>query len=151
MEINVNDSHTMKEIYRRAVPLSDALDPLAQARESNPHWFEALLSAAKIQAERRRKYSGANFDEQDPYTNFIRVASLMGVSVRRVFRFYIAQKVARIMVSQTDHDDERYLDTLSDLGNYSFLAGGWERRSPENQQEAIVKVLTADMGLDNQA
>ena len=116
-------------------------DIFAQAQASNPHWYEALLSAAVIQAERRAKYSGADFDEQDPYTNFIRVASLMGVSVRRVFRFYMAQKVARIMVSQTDHDDERYMDTLVDLGNYALLAAGWDMRADEDTKVAIDKVI----------
>jgi hypothetical protein len=114
---------------------------LKLAQESNPYWYEALLSAAEIQAERRSKYSGGDFEQQDPYTNFIRVASSMGISVRRVFRFYIAQKVARIMVSQTDHDDERYFDTLLDLGNYAFLAAGWENRSVEETKEAIDKVI----------
>lgn len=116
-------------------------DIIVQAQASNPYWFEALIIAAKVQAERRAKYSGSDFDEQDPYTNFIRVASLMGISVRRVFRFYIAQKVARIMVSQTDHDDERYFDSLIDLGNYALLAAGWENRAVEETKEAIDKVI----------
>jgi hypothetical protein len=144
MEINFNISNTVREVYRRAVPISDALDPLVRARLSNPHWFEALIGAAMIQYNRRAKYSGGDFEEQDGYTNFIRVASLMSISVRRVFRFYIAQKVARIMVSQTDHDDERYLDTLRDLANYALLAAGWEMRSEEDKHQAILKVLVAE-------
>jgi len=116
-------------------------DVLEEARRSNGPWYLALLIAAKVQADRRAKYSGADFEDEDPYTNFIRVASSMGISVRRVFRFYIAQKVARIMVSQTDHDDERYQDTLTDLANYALLAAGWELRSEDDKQRAIEKVI----------
>jgi hypothetical protein len=123
----------------------EMLSVLAEARRSNGPWFKALLIAANIQAERRAKYSGGDFEEQDPYTNFIRVASSMGITVRRVFRFYIAQKVARIMVSQTDHDDERYQDTLIDLANYSLLAAGWELRSEEDKCQAIQNVVVAEL------
>ena len=124
-------------------PITDPkeLKIIADARASNGPWYQAFLTAAYIQAERRAKYSGADFEEEDPYTNFIRVASLMGITVRRVFRFYIAQKVARIMVSQTDHDDERYQDTLVDLANYSLLAAGWELRSEEDVTAAIDKIV----------
>lgn len=121
------------------------LEIIAGARASNGPWYEALLTAALIQAERRAKYSGSDFEEEDPYTNFIRVASLMDISVRRVFRFYIAQKVARIMVSQSDHDDERYQDTLVDLANYSLLAAGWELRSEEDKRRAILKVVAQEI------
>ena len=120
------------------------LEIIAGARASNGPWYQALLTAARIQAERRAKYSGSDFEEEDPYTNFIRVASLMGISVRRVFRFYMAQKISRIMVSQTDHDDERYQDTLVDLANYALLAAGWELRSEEEKCQAIAKVVVAE-------
>ena len=119
-----------------------------EAKRSNGPWFEALMIAAQVQADRRAKYSGADFTEQDPYTNFIIVASIMGITVRRVFRFYIAQKVARIMVSQTDHDDERYQDTLTDLANYSLLAAGWELRSEEEKQLAIAKIVSIELTQD---
>ena len=123
---------------------SDMLDVINGAKLSNGPWFDALMIAAKVQADRRAKYSGADFTEQDPYTNFIIVASIMGITVRRVFRFYIAQKVARIMVSQTDHDDERYQDTLTDLANYALLAAGWELRSEEDKCQAIQAVVMAE-------
>lgn len=120
------------------------LEIIAGARASNGPWYQALLIAARIQAERRAKYSGADFDAKDPYTNFIRVASMMGITVRRVFRFYISQKVARIMVSQTDHDDERYQDSLIDLANYALLAAGWEIRSEEDKLKAVTKVVMVE-------
>ena len=118
---------------------------ILEAKRSNGPWFDALMIAAQVQADRRAKYSGADFDEQDPYTNFIIVASIMGITVRRVFRFYIAQKVARIMVSQTDHDDERYQDTLTDLANYALLAAGWELRSEAERRQAIMKIVSVEL------
>ena len=123
---------------------TNLLEVINEAKRSNGPWFDALMIAAQVQADRRAKYSGSDFEEQDPYTNFIIVASIMGITVRRVFRFYIAQKVARIMVSQTDHDDERYQDTLTDLANYALLAAGWELRSEEEKCRAIQAVVVAE-------
>ena len=127
---------------------ADMLDVITEAKRSNSPWFDAFMIAAQVQADRRAKYSGADFVQQDPYTNFIIVASIMGITVRRVFRFYIAQKLARIMVSQTDHDDERYQDTLTDLANYALLAAGWELRSEEEKQLAIVKIVSIELTQD---
>lgn len=115
---------------------SEVLD---NAGTSNPYWFKALLGAAKVQADRREKYSGGDFENDDPYTNFITVALLMGLPVREVFKFYIAQKVARLMVSDKDFDDERYQDTLQDLANYALLAAGWEGRNDD--AKAIISTI----------
>lgn len=120
--------------------ISDAdRDILDQARASNIHWFNALLSAGQVQANRREKYSGSDLQNDDPFTNFITVACLMKLSVRDVFKFYIAQKVARLMVSDEDYDDERYADTLLDLANYALLAAGWEAR--DDDTEAILHTI----------
>jgi hypothetical protein len=133
---------TVKEAIHTVSPLPEnEARVLQQAKDSNPYWYKALLQASKIQAERRAKYSGEDFQEDDPYTNFIIVASLMGISVSRVFRFYLAQKIARLMVTTGDYQDERYMDTLRDLGNYAFLAAGWETRSEEEQWTAVQQVV----------
>ena len=107
------------------------LDVVWEAIDVNPWWGEAVVQSSRIQAERRKKYSGSDLRADDPFTNFILVASTMNVSVREVFKFYLAQKLARIMVSDKDYDDESYQDTLHDLANYSHLAAGWEKRAEQ--------------------
>ena len=48
------------------------------------------------------------------------------------------------MVSQTDHDDERYQDSQIDLANYALLAAGWELRPEEDKLKAVTKVVMAE-------
>ena len=101
---------------------------LAQAKQANGPWFNAMVQAAKIQANRRAKYSG----DGDPYTNFIIVAGLMKIEVAEVFRFYQAIKFARLLVAAGDFDDERTVDTLVDLANYALLEAGFRCRNSES-------------------
>jgi len=108
------------------------LEVLALAKEANGPWFEAVLKAAQIQADRRAKYSG----QGDPFTNFEVVGRLMGVDTKDVFRFYQAIKFARLLVAAGDFEDESLEDTLIDLANYSLLEAGFRcRNSTSNAQE----------------
>lgn len=108
------------------------LEALQLAKQANEPWFNAMVQAAQIQADRRAKYSG----DGDPYTNFIIVAGLMKIEVAEVFRFYQAIKFARLIVAAGDFDDERTIDTLIDLANYALLEAGFRcRNSTSNAQE----------------
>jgi hypothetical protein len=101
------------------------LEVLALAKEANELWFDAVLKAAQIQADRRAKYSGKG----DPFTNFEVVGRLMGVDTKDVFRFYQAIKFARLLVAAGDFEDESLEDTLIDLANYSLLEAGFRCRN----------------------
>jgi len=104
------------------------LEVLALAKEANEPWWDAVLKAAQIQADRRAKYSG----EGDPFTNFEVVGRLMGVDTKDVFRFYQAIKFARLLVAAGDFEDESLEDTLIDLANYSLLEAGFRCRNSES-------------------
>lgn len=107
-------------------------ETLAIAKQANEPWFNAMVQAAEIQANRRAKYSG----DGDPFTNFIIVAGLMKIEVADVFRFYQSIKFARLLVAAGDFDDERMIDTLIDLANYALLEAGFRcRNSKLNAQE----------------
>jgi hypothetical protein len=113
------------------VPLTPKeLEVLALAKEANEPWFDIMVKAANIQAERRKKYSG----DGDPYTNFLIVANLFRMKYPEikdedVFYFYQCLKFARIIVGEGDFTDESREDTLIDLGNYSFLEAGFRCRN----------------------
>lgn len=102
----------------------EELRTLIDAKQSNPWWFDAVLDCAAVMQTRVRKYSGGG----DPYRNFVEVGRILSEPMTSVFRFYIALKFARALVSQSDFDDESYQDTLRDLSNYSLLWQGYEIR-----------------------
>ena len=113
------------------------LEILALAKEANGPWFDIVVKAAGIQAERRKKYSG----DGDPYTNFLIVANLFRMKYPEIkdediFFFYQCIKFARLMVDSGDFTDESREDTLIDMGTYSFLEAGFRcRNSTSNAQE----------------
>lgn len=113
------------------------LETLALAKEANEPWFNIMVKAANIQAERRKKYSG----DGDPYTNFLIVAALFRMKYPEIedediFFFYQCIKFARLIVDAGDFEDESREDTLIDLGVYSFLEAGFRcRNSTSNAQE----------------
>ena len=115
----------------------DELDNLSEGKASNPHWWKVIIAAAGVQAERRRKYSGEDYDEQDPYTNFIIMAQVMGVSVQEVFPWYITIKLARLLVDNEAADDALF-DSEVDGANYFGLGGGWRKRSPADKIGAML-------------
>jgi hypothetical protein len=115
--------------------LQNELIVLSRAKEANPLWFHAVLMAAKVQASRRRKYSG---QEDDPYENFYRVAQLrrQPTDTEDIFEFYQDVKMARVQVDQGDHDDESLNDTLIDLANYCLLEVGFRCRNSTSSARA---------------
>ena len=113
------------------------MEILALAKTANGPWFDVVLKAAGIQADRRKKYSGG----RDPYINFTIVGTLIRLKYpdipdEDVFYFYQCIKFARLIISAGDFDDESLEDTLIDLGVYSFLEAGFRcRNSILNAQE----------------
>jgi len=106
------------------------LEILRLAKEANSSWFDIMVKAAGVQAERRRKYSG----DGDPYTNFLIVAGLFRMKYPEIkdediFFFYQCIKFARLMVDSGDFTDESREDTLIDMGTYSFLEAGFRCRN----------------------
>ena len=121
----------------------DELEALGAGKESNPYWFMAIVEASKIQAERRKKYSG----EQHPYYNFVDMAFrtktpvfklfrkflhlklvqlvLSPIIMFHIFKFYLSIKQARLAVGDTDFSDEKVMDTFLDIVNYAAIAAGW--------------------------
>ena len=100
---------------------------LTAAERANPWWFRAMVKAAEVQAERRAKYSG---EDADPFLNFKIVGYLMrlrfpGMTDTDVFYLYQCLKFARLAVNAGDAPDESHMDTLIDMGNYSFLEAGY--------------------------
>lgn len=115
-----------------AAILNDELITLALAKEANGHWFNAMLSAARIQANRRAKYSGSG----DPFTNFHIVAEYQGKPTQDIFELYQDIKMARIKVQAGDFEDESLNDTLIDMANYCLLEVGLRcRNSTSSAQE----------------
>jgi hypothetical protein len=112
---------------------------LEEGERSNPWWGHVLELAAKVQSDRRLKYSGRDLDKQDPFTNFIILARTMGVSVQGVFPFYQAIKLARLLVGEGGFADDSLLDSDVDLVNYSALAGGWRTRRPASRALAEIR------------
>lgn len=108
------------------------------AKEANPSWFQALLKASEIQAERRAKYSG----DGNPYTNFIIVSALFRmkhpeITDEDIFYFYQCLKLARLIVSAEDFDDEKVEDTLIDLANYALLEVGFRCQKSDAQEQDL--------------
>lgn len=102
--------------------LSDKeIEIIGQAKEANPWWFRALLMAATIMAERRKKYAG----DQHPYWNFADMAYREGRSLFSIFLTYLNIKMSRLTATgDKDFADERVVDTLIDIVNYALIAAG---------------------------
>lgn len=115
---------------------TDDLNTITEGMRSNPYWFKAVVEAAEVQANRRAKYSGSG----DPYTNFIKMSELLGVSMDEVFRFYCSIKMTRLAVTDGDFSDEKVNDTLVDLGNYALLWRGWRAREEDRHPKQDVPV-----------
>lgn len=115
---------------------------LEKAKKANPHWFGAMNESASTMVNRRAKYSGDH--DNDPYTNFIKVARISGDSVQDVLRQDIARKMARLEVAfheeKIDFADESFDDALIDVANYALLLWGWRMRSSQSQKKAIDSV-----------
>ncbi len=101
---------------------------LTDAKNSNPHYFKALIQAASIGSDRRKKYG-----DIDPYANFkimlyimqIWFADRVKLTMRDIFIFFEALKFARKLVSgNTDFADESKIDTRIDEANYNLLDVG---------------------------
>lgn len=106
-------------------------ETLEKAYEANPFWMKAILSAAYIMIERRKKYSGT----ADPYYNFVDMQRRNpNRTMLDVFLWYIDIKRSRLSATQTDFKDESLVDTLVDMLNYAALALGWfdNKRKPED-------------------
>lgn len=94
---------------------------LAEAKEANPHWFTALMAAARIMSQRRKKYAG----KHHPYYNFADMALREGRSLTSIFRTYLNIKMSRLVASQDqDFEDESTADTFLDIANYGLIAAG---------------------------
>ncbi len=101
---------------------------LTDAKNSNPHYFKALIQAASIGSDRRKKYG-----DTDPYANFkimlyimqIWFADRVKLTMRDIFIFFQALKFARKLVSgNIDFKDESKIDTRIDEANYNLLDVG---------------------------
>ena len=101
----------------------DEIKILTEAKKANQWWFVAMLEAASMMVERRKKYAG----DEHPYTNFVDLYYRdENRSMMDVFRFYLDIKKSRLSVTgDQDFVDERVIDTFMDAGNYGFLAAGW--------------------------
>jgi hypothetical protein len=98
------------------------LEILKLAKEANPHWFVAIMRAANIMADRRRKYSG----DEHPYWNFVDMSERTGLSMMQVFDFYVHIKRSRQVITEgQDFADESFLDSLIDELNYVAIKAGW--------------------------
>lgn len=122
-------------------PLSqEDTEALQAARQSNPWWYRIVVQAAKVQADRKTKYTGKG----DPFDNFRIVTAIMRAcpkfadlwTVDDTFLVLQALKMARQMVNAGDFADERMADTLLDHGNYAFLQGGWRLQEAERAHTA---------------
>lgn len=117
------------DVENKVVSQKD-IEILSQAKQANPWWYRAIITAATIMTKRVAKYSGT----QDPYFNFADMHRRRGNrTMLDIFLFYIDIKRSRLEASQTDFKDEKVLDTLIDLLNYAALAYGWfvGERKPE--------------------
>lgn len=132
-------------------------DILFKAKTANAWWYRAVIRAAEIMADRRKKYSG----EEDPYFNFVDMFRRReNRTMLDIFLFYLDIKRSRLEATQTDFADESVLDTLTDMLNYAALALGWflGERKPEdvippevNPYEGLWPILCLDLdGVLNQ-
>lgn len=107
---------------------------LRGARTANPQWFEAIMLAAEIMAERRQKWSG----KTNPFANFIRWAQMNQVGVEKVFMWATTLKLTR------DQDAEALDDSLIDNGvdgiNYPALKVGWALLSPADKIACMLEL-----------
>ena len=92
---------------------------LRLAGEANTQWFQAIMLAAEVMAERRKKWSG----KTNPYANFIRWAQMNGVDVEETFMWATTLKLTRDQ--STEAKDDSLLDNKIDGMNYPALGAGW--------------------------
>lgn len=92
---------------------------LESARAANGQWFEAIMLAAEIMAERRKKWSGT----KNPYANFIKLAQAEHTTVEVAFHWTQSLKMTRDSESEATEDSQ--VDTSIDKTNYSALEAGW--------------------------
>jgi hypothetical protein len=110
------------------------LETLSNARIANPQWFEAIVLAAEVMAQRRKKWSG----QTGPYTNFIRYSQQLGIDVQESFRHMQALKFTRD--SGSEALDDSLLDNDVDKTNYAALAAGWRLLSPVAKMAAMLEL-----------
>jgi len=126
------------------------LDILLSAKVANPFWFDAILKAAAIMADRRKKYSG----DHHPYWNFVDLTFRTGRTVVSTLLFYLNIKISRLSVSMDDFVDESMADSLVDAVNYSALALGWVLGNLTSEKilefETIMGRTPPQMGYDEE-
>lgn len=110
----------------------DDVKAILDAAKSNTYAFKSKSRALSKMSVRRQKYSGG--DTSDPYTNFKLVHGMMqnvmpGLTMEQTMMFYVCLKIARLLVSFADFEDERVDDTVEDASNYLDILGGWLLRS----------------------
>lgn len=65
--------------------------------------------------------------EEDAYSNFKKIANMLDLPVKKVFNFFLACKVARLVeLIDKEPNNESVRDTLVDLANYSCLRAVYE-------------------------
>ena len=107
---------------------------LQDAGDANGQWLEAILLAAEIMTERRKKWSGRT----GPYTNFIRYSQQLGINVQESFRHMQALKFTRD--SGADALEDSLLDNDVDKTNYAALAAGWRLLPTADKTAAMLEL-----------
>lgn len=116
------------------------IEILNLAREANPQWMEAIMLAAEIMAERRRKWSG----QSNPYANFIKLAQAEQSTVERAFHWVESLKMTRDNDSEAADDSQQ--DNSIDKTNYTALEAGWRLMTPVQK---IVAMLDVGIWIDS--
>lgn len=110
------------------------IEVLNDAQAANPHWTEAMMLAAAIMAERRRKWSGRT----NPYTNFIKWAQAEHIPVERTFQ--MAQTLKMTRDQEAEAQDDSLIDNGVDKANYALLETGWRLLSPVEKLAYMLEV-----------
>ena len=110
------------------------IEILNNAREANPQWMEAIMLAAEIMAERRKKWSGSS----NPYANFIKLAQAEQSTVERAFHWVESLKMTRD--NESEASDDSQIDNAIDKTNYPALEAGWRLMTPVQRMAAMLDV-----------